>query len=218
MPTTRPELPDAVALTDSMALALRKASPRDRRLLHEMVQHYIGELRRVAQEDPVGMSAAYTAHLLSDEAVSIHKAHSRDSERIQCRKGCAHCCRQFVAIWPGEARLLRAYAAELGLVVDEARLTRQAGRSAANWNRLAPEDRACVFLAPDGSCRVYEHRPNVCRKYFAVSDPDHCNTVKHPGGKVLRWVAVEAEAIETAARTVNRGGGMADELLRAAHE
>jgi Fe-S-cluster containining protein len=98
---------------------------------------------------------------------------------------------------PIEAELLRAYATELRLAIDETRLRRQASATVETWEELAPDDRRCVFLGETGACRVYEHRPIACRKHFVMSPPITCLDTH-----TWRWIAPLAEIIATAAYTV----------------
>jgi Fe-S-cluster containining protein len=59
-----------------------------------------------------------------------------------------------------------------------------------------------VFLGDDGACRVYESRPNACRKLLVVTDLALCNAAKHPPDSVGRWLSWEAEILESAALEV----------------
>jgi hypothetical protein len=65
--------------------------------------------------------------------------------RLQCRKGCSSCCVDDVAVFEVEAALIRRHHAEL--------LTTGAPHPAG----------ACAFLDDAGACRIYAHRPYVCR-------------------------------------------------------
>ena len=65
--------------------------------------------------------------------------------RTQCRKGCCVCCVDEITVFEVEAENLRRHHAEL----------------LAKGTPHTPG--ACAFLAEDGSCRIYEQRPYVCR-------------------------------------------------------
>jgi Fe-S-cluster containining protein len=176
-------------------------------------EHWRSECERLTPEDP--KNVAHTVHAIIDERVQHMLATSKHGPEVTCTKGCAACCHLQVDINPREAELLRAVAAEAGIEIDEARLARQATKNPDTWRELAPEDRRCVFLAEDRTCRVHEHRPGACRKYHVLSDPDLCDMEKHPGGKVGIVFDVEAEIIHSAAMTVYGAGSMAAMLLRA---
>jgi len=66
------------------------------------------------------------------------------TDRLQCRRGCAACCVDDLTIFEVEAGRIRAHCSE---VLESE--PRPAG--------------ACAFLSTDGACRIYPHRPYVCR-------------------------------------------------------
>jgi uncharacterized protein len=73
------------------------------------------------------------------ELCSLH------ASRLVCRKGCHNCCVDGLTIFEIEAENIRQHHADLLLVDDP-----------------HPQG-ACVFLDRAGACRIYEHRPYVCR-------------------------------------------------------
>lgn len=83
---------------------------------------------------------------------------ARYREHIQCRAGCSDCCHQTFAITEVEGSLLREGLA----AADEATRADIQARAEA-WQ---PDTRApCPVLSPEGKCRLYAHRPRICRKY-----------------------------------------------------
>ncbi len=66
-------------------------------------------------------------------------------DRLRCGRGCTSCCLDGLTVFTVEALLIRDHYEEL----------------------LAHEEPgplgACAFLGSDGSCRIYEQRPYVCR-------------------------------------------------------
>jgi Fe-S-cluster containining protein len=91
---------------------------------------------------PILLARLEALHAEIDDAVrplvALHGA------RLRCRLGCTRCCVDDLTIFEVEADRIRARAAS---VLDEA--PRPAG--------------ACAFLGDDGACRIYAHRPYVCR-------------------------------------------------------
>ena len=100
-------------------------------------------------------------------------------DRIHCCRGCSQCCYQLFQITEIEAAVIsravktmpeteredlraraRAYLPQREAIV------RQHGMIEA-WGRLPPEGTrlACPALSDDGACRIYEHRPLICRKF-----------------------------------------------------
>jgi len=187
-------------------------SRKDRENALDCFHHWRDECKRIGPEDPVAV--AFTVHEIIDERTARMRATSKHAPEIKCREGCAACCKLHVDIFSHEAVLLHAIAAERGIEIDMARLARQAAKNDTTWRELAPEDKRCVFLDDKDACRVYEHRPGACRKYFVISEPELCDMEKHPGGSVGVCFDVEAEIIQSAAMTVYEGGNMASMLLK----
>ena len=145
------------------------------------------------------MALVRSAHADIDDVLQRDRGRSADSGAIRCGKGCSHCCHGPVEIWPQEAALLVEAARAAGLDLDRARLERQGRHSIDSWHQQPAGDRACVFLGDGGACRVYESRPNACRKLLVVADPELCDGAKHPPGSAERWFSWEAEMLEAAA-------------------
>lgn len=95
-------------------------------------------------------------------------------ELIQCKKSCSACCHTEVAVTDDEAALLADLAQKNPGLISEERLSRQL--KAGPWYAKAYGDRACIFLGENQECRVYEHRPSVCRVNFVISHPSTCDT------------------------------------------
>lgn len=192
---------------DSMWLLMDDA---EREIVMEGYAYYAGVFQRALDVNwqPEGIAAG--AHDQCDRAIVELMKRPRADE-VKCSRGCSACCYLHVDITEQEAKLLHHAAHEAGLAIDGERLEKQA--NADTWEALPHADRACVFLAADGTCGVYEHRPSSCRKYFVLSDPEHCDTVKFPGHKVLHFVSADAEISHSAALGVFRNGSMAAMLL-----
>lgn len=65
--------------------------------------------------------------------------------KLHCRKGCSGCCTDDLTVFEVEADRIREHYADL-LRGGEAHTPG-----------------ACAFLNSEGLCRIYEHRPYVCR-------------------------------------------------------
>lgn len=87
---------------------------------------------------------------------------------LACRLGCADCCVDELTVFTLEADLLRHHYADL--------LASAAPHAAG----------ACAFLDSAGGCRVYEHRPYVCRTQ----------------GLPLRWQDVDESGAEVEMRDI----------------
>ncbi len=84
--------------------------------------------------------------------------------RLQCRRGCCSCCEDGLTVFEVEAENIRFHYRKL--------LT----------EGFPHPPGACAFLDPEGACRVYAHRPYVCRTQ----------------GLPLRWIeeSPDGEAVE----------------------
>ena len=82
---------------------------------------------------------------LHDEVdASVRPLVALHADRLQCRRGCAACCVDDLTVYELEAERIRAHCSE---VLESE--PHPAG--------------ACAFLGADGACRIYAHRPYVCR-------------------------------------------------------
>jgi len=188
-------------IDDSRAAANRKARDEKKAAqLQAIFDRYTEQFRAAGNQD--ALSVAREAHNAMDGVLERDRKKGAGSADIQCGKGCAHCCHGPVEIWSHEAALLVEAAREAHVEMDQARLERQSRHTPETWKQQPVADRACVFLGGDGACRVYDSRPNACRKLLVVSDPALCDAGKHPPDGVGRWFSWEAEAMESAALEV----------------
>jgi len=197
---------------DFKATANKKA--RDKRKeahLRKIMDRYTEQFRAVGNRD--AQSVTREVHIAIDNVLERDRKKSTTSGGIKCGKGCSHCCHGPVEIWPQEAALLVEIAREAGIEMDKARLERQSQYTADTWRQQPAADTACGFLGDDGACKVYEFRPNACRKLLVVTDPALCDAEKHPPDSVGRWFSWEAEIRESAALEVFGAALMPRSLL-----
>ena len=178
--------------------------------LRGIADRYAGQFRAAAGGD--APSVAREVHETMDEVLKRDREKDAASGGIRCRKGCSHCCHGPVEIWPQEAALLVKAARDARIELDRARLERQSRQSIDTWRQQPGSDTACVFLGGDGACRIYESRPNACRKLLVVSDPALCDAKNQALDRVERWFSWESEMLETAALDVF-GRGLLPRLL-----
>ena len=82
----------------------------------------------------------------------------RYQAHIECREGCSDCCHQTFRVSELEGALLRE-----GLAAARPEVTQDILARARAYN---PDERQpCPVLSSTGSCRLYAHRPRICRKY-----------------------------------------------------
>lgn len=191
-----------------------RMTPAEQAYAHDMHGHYEQQFKRHKRDhaQPEGMAAG--VHGVVDDLVGELVATDPAAPGIKCHRGCSHCCRIAVTITQPEARLLHFAARAAGIELDRDKLKRQALHTVADWHQLPAADSACVFLDQMGSCKVYEHRPAVCRKYFALSEPELCDVAEHPKEQVLNFVSLKAEIVASAAMAVFESGTMPAMLLK----
>jgi len=199
-------------MTDNSKAAANKQARDEKKTAHlrGIMDRYMGEFRAGGSDDAPSLARAVHARI--QIVIESDREKSPESANIKCGKGCSHCCRGPVEIWPQEAALLIERAREMGVALDMARLERQSRQTLDTWVQQPAADTACVFLGSDGACTVYEFRPNACRKLLVVTDPALCDAQKHPSESVGRWFSWEAEILESAAQEVF-GAGLMPRLL-----
>lgn len=193
-----------VKVTEQLAEVYRRADDALRSELTDALEFYQAQFRRGEREQevsPGGLAAG--AHDAMTIWLEEAAANPPAGQTVQCRRGCAGCCRILVSVFPDEATLAVVFARHVGLEMDRAKLKRQAAASGSvkAWRRLSYEDRTCVFLRGE-ECGIYEHRPSACRKYMVVSPPERCDTRKYPGGETAMLSSNAAEVITSAAAIV----------------
>ena len=80
---------------------------------------------------------------------------TRNQGRMQCRSGCSDCCR---------ARLSVAHVEEAFMSRRLASLPDELRRDLAEAAET-PGREMCPALDDEGRCRIYEHRPLICRSF-----------------------------------------------------
>lgn len=87
-----------------------------------------------------------------EPVVERYRAH------IECAKGCSDCCQQTFRVSHLEGAYLRE---GLAALPDEVRSDILQRASAYTPDERQP----CPVLSTEGGCRIYTHRPRICRKY-----------------------------------------------------
>lgn len=202
-------------MTDDSKSAGNRAARNEKKeaYLRAIYDRYTAGFRAIEHQD--ALAIARNTHIAMDAVLKNDRAKNPGSENIQCGKGCSHCCREAVEIWPQEAVLLAGVVRETGMTLDMARLERQSAYTVDTWRQQPMADKACAFLGDDGACTVYESRPNACRKLLVVTDPALCDAEKSKPDSVGRWFSWEAELMESAALEVFGAGLMPKFLLTA---
>lgn len=91
---------------------------------------------------------------------------------VQCAAGCSDCCHQTFRISEIEGEFLRE-----GLVNAAPEVRADILARAREYREQVRDP--CPVLSEDGRCRLYTHRPRICRKYgIPLWHPDRPHEVK----------------------------------------
>lgn len=214
---------EEVGLTSLLKSQIERSSDQDpdkgaafRLATGAFVYEVFKDLRKL----PPGPDRARRTHRDIDEAIKDHHDGApKEAAQISCRAGCSACCFTAVGVTQDEAELLAERVAG-GVEIDMELLQRQQepARDDKAWftDEIKHADRRCVFLSPEGKCRVYEDRPAACRKYFVTSDPKFCDLEKHPKHGVWNLVTHTAECITSAGYSIDKAVNFLPRALLAA--
>jgi len=147
---------------------------------------------------PEGRQRALDVHSLAERAIEkAAQAYAAD-QAPSCHKGCSFCCHTQVSIGGSEGEFIKDYADRHNIDWDRGKARAQADQQEPHLypTRLSWSESACVFLNPDGACRIYEARPLSCRKLVVVSQPQLCDPRDKNSPSYL--MNLEAEIISAA--------------------
>lgn len=220
MPTTQPiEAMAAPAIQGhnrAFVESWKQSGDNQRMVMAQMHEHHASQLQKAKDEGIDDASIVYAMNGAMDIVLHDMRKHSPMGRKVQCKKGCAHCCHIHVDITTAEAALIAGALKANGIFFNRGKLERQAkATTVEDWRALEPKDRACVFLGTANECRIYGVRPMACRKYLVASNPKHCDTVRHMGERVAIVSNHEAEAITNVAMSAFKWGTMGTMLLEA---
>lgn len=217
--------PKVVAMTSSlqklvdMNLAAAK-TPKAKNAVLEYFDDGVTFFKNTFKKVPDDLNRAYTLHQFVDrENAKNFKTRPDEYAQISCKAGCAACCHTTVMINEEEAKLLIGHAKDIGLELDWVRIEKLAsiakrGNEKAFF-RLPKEESRCEFLGSDNRCKVYEHRPASCRKYFVRSHPDRCADRVDNNVEILADIQVELAVSGMMDIDHKRIGSMYEMLMKA---
>lgn len=126
-------------------------------------------------------------------------------ELASCHKGCYFCCHDPVYLSGAEGRYLQKYVKDNNIKPNRSKLKKQ--NKVDDPLDLKWNDRQCVFLGEDKTCKVYDARPLVCRTHNSHSDPKYCNRGKYNVG-TREGRVLELEAFFVALEIIEQKGMM----------
>lgn len=169
---------------------------------------------------------------ISDRLVDLGvKRDERAGNAVSCRRGCAACCRQVVALSPPEAWLIADVVAGMsparraevlaGFAAAGDALDRTGLRASflARIESREQMDRLvvayfdmgvpCPFLR-DESCSIYPYRPSMCRELLVTTPAENCQM---PGRAPMRRVPVHVRLSEALAELTGKLLGREPEVV-----
>ena len=155
----------------------------------DITQFVIEHLKKITSTK----ERARFVHNVVDEYNREIFAHPIVQQFLPCKSGCSGCCHTQVGITSDEAELLAERINE-GIKIDYKLLEIQlnAGNNPAGFYQLEYEERRCIFLGTDDSCRVYSDRPSVCRTNAVLGDASQCVPQEGSGeSSTIRLVKTE---------------------------
>jgi Fe-S-cluster containining protein len=143
----------------------------------------------------------------------IEKNNAASGHKISCKRGCAFCCRINVDTTNTEAKIVVDYAKKHNIPIDIDALKEQA--IATNEERPFLKNAKCVFLSEQNECKVYDVRPNACRKYFVTTEPEKCMATldrlsKSEIGLSVSW---KVEILASALINIDESGDFSQMIL-----
>jgi uncharacterized protein len=148
----------------------------------EKAGHLIHKNMKELSEFSEGVTRAKVLHARIDKTMIRAKERKPQFKGVPCKAGCSACCHTNVDITSDEGVLLLERISG-GVAIDMDRLKMQARveNTTEAWGKLSFDERRCVFLDENKSCKVYEDRPMVCRKWFIIGDPKRCEDYNASG-------------------------------------
>jgi len=192
----------------------QKDPERCAEIVHHLIEAEVVIMRRQSKSESSAFVAGSMQRRVDKQMRERDERDPDGTADVTCRRGCTACCYQNVSVSEPEADLAYKQAFLAGHELDVERLRKQAQHGVETYqSALTHAERRCVMLKDDGDCAIYHARPNACRVYRVVSDPEQCDTEKHPHGGTLSLTTPLAEVVITAAMRAFRYGSFAALLL-----
>lgn len=159
-----------------------------------------------------GLSDIERAHKLYRTADGVISNKQAAEESI-CKRGCHHCCYQFVALSHAEMALIKDFIKRRGIKVGYKKIKWQSKFRNPDeyWKQYGDRTR-CVFLNENNDCAIYPVRPLSCRTYFSgEEDPSLCTPGEEGSPQRIRIIAIpEVEVLISALANLEHSDSMSD--------
>jgi Fe-S-cluster containining protein len=201
--------------TVALKEAINQATDEQRELMYKFLDRYIERYKQIRTEvDEVSLAAGFNERI--QEEVNKLFEDVSFAEKITCKSGCSFCCHQYVVVTDDEAKLIIEYCREVNIQIDWDSIERKANLNSQNehdYSKIPYLERKCTFLGDDNKCKIYKHRPAVCRKLYVTNDPKMCDSSVSSFGSVMWATSTMAEIITSAMYNATKSGQMDQMLL-----
>ena len=200
-------------MTEAMNELVRQAGDESIVSVQKMVEFYKNQYEKLSKEHG-GMTAVYNTHNFLDNIQSemVSKA-ALNNIKPSCKEGCGFCCFQKVDATEDETELILEFCKEKDITIDYDKLKLQIDLTADKYQALDVKSRKCVFLGDDLKCKIYVHRPSMCRSLISVDLPSKCDTESNSKGSILKLNAIHPESIIIAIHMASPSNSLAQQLL-----
>jgi Fe-S-cluster containining protein len=128
------------------------------------------------------------------------------NDKVSCSAGCHFCCYGEIAMSHSEATLIYSIVKQFQIPIDMILVDRQNRKP---FHKLKYAAKRCAMLDDKGMCKIYDHRPSICRLYNSMDAPEKCNEKDgEPNIGTLR--TIEGFSIATALMLFDEENGNRD--------
>jgi Fe-S-cluster containining protein len=194
------------------------AIPESAKNIHQKINVILGRLLALDISSPLLPSFTLPLSEMLEQFEEYQRlVVSASAYRLSCAKGCHQCCNHWVDnVYSFEAEIIadnlrRFCPAELPAILERfesderefEKITQRVSGGSIDPSELALIEfyrlnRPCAILDDHGRCRVYPHRPMMCRIYLCFSDPEGCDPKSpHHGSALTYLLDLEEEADES---------------------
>lgn len=149
--------------------------------IEKFLQENIVAIKATADRILPVFREAFAKHGLQGVTEYAHQAIDKINEqtgindKASCSKSCVFCCYGEIDMSHTEASLIFSVIKQFNIPVDMELVARQNKRA---HHKLKYADKRCAMLSDEGLCKIYDHRPSICRLYNSTDAPENCDESK----------------------------------------
>jgi len=112
-----------------------------------------------------------------------------------CGKACSFCCHDEIMLSEMEALYILH---KIDVTLADKQLLEIQNTGDGDVLKLPWAQRKCSMLDEEGNCKIYEHRPLICRTHNSTEDPIYCHLGKYPTRGHHQLFSVPTESVSFA--------------------